>query len=215
MAHREAEHESMKFHPKQPAAKKYVYSPIEDKKCLPIKEAKEYLATGEWYASPADFPVNVAAKKALDAKKAEKLSEQQKRNANAKRRAAEKLAEDAKRAAEAAQKALEDADALDAEAEALADSAEEQNAAIAAKAEAEEPVTEEARTGDADGDSEEEEGPQEITLPSEATDWSKEQLEDFVVTNNLNAGKGLDLRKSKAKIFDEVIALIQDYNATL
>jgi len=209
MAQRDREHDSMKFHPKQPAAKKWVYSPTEGKKCLPMKQAKDLIASGEWFATPADFPTNVERKEALDAQAKEALAKQQARNAERAKASSKRKAEEAIRLMKEAEEDAAKAEALGAE----VDDLEEDLASQAEQAGLTGALVEDPDV-DPDADQEDEdEDDKSITLPNEAIDWSKAQLEEFVVSNEL--AKGLDLRNSKAKLFDEVIALIQDYNANL
>jgi hypothetical protein len=64
-----------------------------------------------------------------------------------------------------------------------------------------------------DDDAEQEEESGEMTLPNEFVSWTKAQMEEFVVTNGI--GDGLDLRRNKEDLVNEVIAMVQDYNAKL
>ena len=54
------------------------------------------------------------------------------------------------------------------------------------------------------------EGPTQILVPGQFPSWSKQQLEDFVVVNGL--ADGLDLRKTKESLVNEVLTLVQEYN---
>jgi len=159
------------------------------------------IATGEWYDTPAKFPAAVANKEKLDRQSRETLAQQQARNAERKKNEAQKLLAESKRLAEAAAEASAESQALSLESTSLANENLSDNSVD----------LNDIGGGEDTDDVEESDG--KITLPNDVTGWSKAQLEDFVVTNELE--KGLDLRKTKPALLDEVIAMVQDHNANL
>jgi len=118
-----------------------------------------------------------------------------------KKNEAQKLLAESKRLAEAAAEASAESQALASESTGLANENLSDNSVD----------LNDIRGGEDTDDVEESDG--KITLPNDVTGWSKAQLEDFVVTNELE--KGLDLRKTKPALLDEVIAMVQDHNANL
>ena len=230
MAQRDREHESMKFHPAKAASKTWVFCPERGKQCVPSAKAIIMVEEDDWYNTPADFPA--AVKKAEEKKAAETLSAAQQaiKVADRKQRTADKKKDALEELIAQAREAQAEAD----EAEALADELNSPSDNVQSEldpietvpvtpetppetptSEQKAPVSEQSDTsGEADGtDSEEDEGPQEINPPAEFVEWTKEQMEDWATEMGLT--KGLDLRKNKPKIIDEVIALCQDYNAAL